>query len=133
MGALRPRDEAVLCAIADVLLAGGAVPVDVAGPLGRFLDDSGPAAARRFRWLLRAFEHGARVSRRLRPFTKLPRDERERYVRSWAEGPSPVKRLAFHAISALVAFAHASDPAVERALGYADPRARGLVSERKPG
>lgn len=91
-----------------------------------------PAQLSQFRLVLRVLESSAAnlvLGRRAASFRAMSPADRERYLRSWADSPIPMRRSAFHALRKLATFLAYADPGVDHpnprlaAIGYEqDPR-----------
>jgi len=91
-----------------------------------------PAQLRQFHLVLRVLETPVAnlvLGRRASSFRAMSPPDRERYLRSWADSPIPMRRSAFHALRKLATFLAYADPGVDRpnprltAIGYEqDPR-----------
>ena len=125
---LTEREHLVLRAMAtrlfprDPRLPVSGAEVDFSTPVERYLASADPAITANFKRAILAFERGAHLSRwTLKPFTKLPADEQGAYIRAWRESRFYPRRALFNALKMLLSMAYASDPAVERAIGYSTP------------
>lgn len=77
-----------------------------------------PKVLLRFRALVRSFDLGPLLSRHVRVFSRLPRDEREAWMRRALRSRHVLRRLGALGIKQLVLLAWASTTPVEEALAY---------------
>ncbi|HEV2671781.1 MAG TPA: GMC family oxidoreductase [Gemmatimonadales bacterium] len=55
------------------------------------------------------------------PFTRMSREQRERYLRAWATSRIPQRRKAFQALKRLTTVTHYTTPGVGSSIGYPGP------------
>ncbi len=125
---LGEREHRVLQALAERLFPRdprfpqSGADIDFKPPVDRHVAATGPTVSRNIKRAILAFERGAHLSRfSLKPFTKLPPEEQDKYIRAWAESGFYPRRALFNALKALVTLVYASEKSVERAVGYEVP------------
>lgn len=119
---LRPEEYAVFQAIARATLGLGDERVDVAAEVDRIIAAMDRAVQRDIRWILRIFEHGTHVfDLKGRRFTRLPREDQEKYLAGWMESSMGARRIVFRALKLMAALGYYRLPSTWAALGYDGP------------
>lgn len=96
--------------------------VDVAAEVDRLAARMGGSVRRDIRWMLRIFEHGTHLfDLKGKRFTRLARDDQERYLRGWMESSLGARRMVFRALKLLAALGYYGLPQTWDAIGYDGP------------
>jgi gluconate 2-dehydrogenase subunit 3-like protein len=126
--ALRCFDErhfAVLAAIASrTVVAPAADPVEIAHRVDETLSLGVPEAKADFRNLLMLFENaavGLLLDRRIKPFTHLGPEERDRALDAWRDSKLVLRRSGYLALKKLTLAAHYASPDTWESVGYPGP------------
>ncbi len=120
---LSGKEQAIVAAAADAMFpAGGVLPISgaQAGVVRYFGETLAGSPTRHrvlLRLLLRLVEHGPWVLNLRGRFTSQRHAERVATLRSWAESPIYLLRVAFTSLRTLLSIAYLADEGVTRAMG----------------
>lgn len=138
MAVLKPSQIDSIRALGDILIpAGGTLELSaseagVPERIASWIDRSPPAAQRRFRFLVGAWDLGPVTSPRLRkPFHKLDSEQQSKWVATTHHSKRLDRRAPVTYLKQMIYLAYASSPGIEQAIGYdytcrldAEPHAR---------
>jgi hypothetical protein len=80
------------------------------------------AVVSQLRWLLTLFQYGPPLfDLRLSTFTGMPPEDRDEYIRGWAESRFQTRRLAFRALKNLAMLGYYTQDATWRGIHYDGP------------
>ena len=121
---LRRREYTIVAALADTIFPPGSA-IGLSGTearvpeyIDRWLDGQGEAKAGEFRLMMMVFEHGtAAFGLRVRRFTDLGPEARERYLRRWETTRLYSRRMLAMALKSALGIAYFAYPEVQERIG----------------
>ena len=117
------REEyAVVQAIGRAMLGLDGENVDVAVEVDRLVAGMERAVQRDIRWILRIFEHGTHFfDLKGRRFTRLDRENQEKYLAGWMHSSMGARRIVFRALKLMSTLGYYRLPQTWAAIGYEGP------------
>ena len=123
--AFSPREARILEAVAARMVETGEahppqVPLeDILASMDGYVAGLPPHMQDNLRWALRAFQWGPLVfTRKPRRFTGLSTEDRDTYIRSWAESRFGTRRRVFRALRDLAYLGYYSQPPAQESIGH---------------
>tara|TARA_Y100001968_G_scaffold235068_1_gene218218 strand:+ start:1227 stop:1763 length:537 start_codon:yes stop_codon:yes gene_type:complete len=121
---LQRREYTIVAALAETMFPAGVglgisgIEARVPEYIDRWLEGQGEAKAGEFRMMLMLFEHGtAAFGLRVRRFSDLPMEARERYLRRWETTRLYSRRMLAMALKSAIGIAYFAHPEVKERLG----------------
>ncbi|HSD09494.1 MAG TPA: hypothetical protein VLF14_00790 [Candidatus Binatia bacterium] len=116
------EEYAVFLAIARAILGLEDEPTDVASEVDRLVSRMSSDARRDIHWMLRIFEHGTHLfDLKGKRFTRLARDDQEKYLGGWMKSSLGARRIVFRALKLLASLGYYGLPDTWKAIGYDGP------------
>jgi hypothetical protein len=134
---LPPRARRTMAALIEVIMPrGGPFDLEVQDEMMSYVEEMlpylPPLIRSAFPYGLLLLEYGTLpLAAKARSFSKLPLDQRERYIEGWMESRLFLRREMIKGIKALAVLAYFEHPEVKRRLGFMPPEYVEEVGEKR--